>query len=356
MTLDLSRAIRAAVDLGDDAPPAFDLGPVTARVRRRRRVRAGVHAGIGVAAAGAVALTANQLTQPTSLAGLPAARPGAAAGECGSKISEFAHPAQAGAGLLPATATQPEDQQVVPPTGGDLGTSIASWLEVQVVEHTAVPQQQIPEPSTPDPDVRLYVVHDGTVVANDAAGAQRAVSISYDPVQSTADSVIIQRLVSCAHDGARLPAATYQVYVGYGGSSPASAPVSVAGPWTLTVAHPRALTGLPHGFPRALPLIGGRIESARALTGGGWVVNVATDATDATTAAGELLASVATDAATWLTTPYGRTVDATASDVPVELADGSSWTVQVKPNRTYDGDPLLSYVVTPGITDDDAGS
>jgi hypothetical protein len=413
MTLDLSRTLHAAVDLADDDSPGLDLGPVTARIRRRRHVRTGVRAGVGVAAAGAVALTANHLTQPATVAGLPAARADAEAGECGSDIALLDRPASPGAGLLD-TLVEDANRTTVPRAGGHLGTYVGSWLTVQAVEDAAsspagseariaalrarlaADQQKVTalqadgasadalaaarhqvdlddaaltsalEAAAEAPDgvatnLRLYVTHRGTVVATDPLASEHAVPLWQNTDAGLTGVQIDQPLVTCDTPGAvggePLPAGTYDVYVGYGTAAADATPVAVAGPWHVTVAHPSTSgADLPVAFPRAMPLIGGRVDSVSPLDGGGWLVNVATDAADAAAAAGQLLTPVA-DASTVLPRlPHGREADPLEHPVAVRLADGSTWTVTVEPFQARDGSPSLVYRITPRISSDDAGS
>ena len=98
MSTDLGRTLRDAVDgastaslLGHARPEAdtvADLvGHLAARIRRRRAVRAGARAGVGLVAVGAIAAFGWQIVGRRGADDLlPAAVPGAAPGTCGSSV------------------------------------------------------------------------------------------------------------------------------------------------------------------------------------------------------------------------------------------------------------------------------
>ncbi|KQR17106.1 hypothetical protein [Cellulomonas sp. Leaf334] len=103
MSPDLTRALHDAVDTGPDDSP-FSVDALTGRIRRRRTVRAASRGGVAVGAAGAVALGAVWMGGRAPSSALPAARPDAAQGTCGSPVAAFPPATGSPVTLLPGTS------------------------------------------------------------------------------------------------------------------------------------------------------------------------------------------------------------------------------------------------------------
>jgi hypothetical protein len=416
MSIDLSRALHSAVDAAhdDDRPLDLELATLARRIRRRRHVRAGVRAGVGVAAVGAVALTAPQLaggSSPARPAALPLPVTNAGPGACGSQISQLDLPAAPQAGLVAASADKP-GAVTVPRAGGSLGAYVGDQLDLTAIaklslattaqkmtavraaaqsrlsvaqqELATVESQRASLPSAADAhgpaaaqaeadavearvqaaeaevasaqatlaavgqagpilgvglgianDVQVLVTREGTVVATDRLSMVRDTTADWiDSATSVGGASVEQSLRTCNEPGRAggelLPAGTYQVYLGYGRND-AGTLTKAAGPWSITVERPAATTNLPAGFPSDLPLVPGPVASARR-DGDGWVVDIASDATDRLDAAAQLLRPLlheTTDDVPRSDAVLTRLDDGSGLGAQVDLADGSRWAVTV---------------------------
>jgi hypothetical protein len=154
------------------------------------------------------------------------------------------------------------------------------------------------------------------------------------------------------------------VYLGYARND-AGTLTKAAGPWSIKVEHPAAAADLPSGFPSQLPLLPGRVVSAEP-DGNGWTVDVATDATDALAAAGQLLVHIAGSvSAGSITGPVaaggltfgstGEELSLGGTEVGVKLPDGTRWTVKATESQSGDGQHALHYTITPDYTPQDDG-
>lgn len=264
MSPDLTRALHDAVDTGPDDPP-FDVTALTGRIRRRRTVRAGVRSGVAVGAAGAVALGAVYVQGRPSTSVLPAARPGAAPGTCGSAIGLLPPPTTEGVvGLAPVIAGETDVVvQGFPQPGTDFGRRVGRMLtamlsvkltaeefqaaqaeavrpaqdRLDAAEHALALAQAPGGPAIPtvarlkenvtnarqnleaaqswplmfggpvdaaDVDSELLLVHDGTVVATDAdlTPEEAVQSVPWTSYEpSVATTSLASELVTCAAPG-----------------------------------------------------------------------------------------------------------------------------------------------------------
>ncbi|MGW6129570.1 hypothetical protein ACWFNE_06050 [Cellulomonas sp. NPDC055163] len=298
MSTDLSHALHDAVD----APRAADRAPLdtaglTARIRRRRAVRAGVRGTVGLGAAGAVALGAAALAR-SDAAGLPAAVPGAEPGACGSSAGSLGSTdgdvsievVGAGVGVLTASTWQRESRA---PLGSLQGRELAvSFATVQY----AGPGVTVELVRALDGPPHLAVVHDGTVVSVPGPArrtpAQEAVDSlavldpsglragELDPTGAPGEVVV--DLTTCGTDGEPLPPGHYDVYAWTDAVAPGGRVVD--GPWDLELLEPVTTpVPLPAGFPVDVPLVHGELVEALTLDGttaSGWLVTVGVAGTD----------------------------------------------------------------------------
>lgn len=320
MNLDLSRALRAAVDTdpGHDpsggepsAPGGMDLGIVRARVRRRRAARAGSRAVVGAGAAcavgaGAVALGTGGFRAPSS-GGTPptVAAPAATTATpatpvrswlCGQDVGTLA----VDPGDVTVSVGLPDLADLGAFTGRSLGPSVPVWVTVPADAGAAAGGSTVRLGSTD-----LVLTRDGTVVgvvdgAASAVSAEPATDL-VAALTASAQSTGTGALEACA-DGAAtasdgtLAAGEYALHAVTRYSPAADGSqrrvVSAGVPLTLLPTAPDLTdaAALPDGFPLGVvPVISGEVVDSRTLTGGGWEVTLAVAGDDGLVRASEAL-------------------------------------------------------------------
>ncbi len=309
MAVNLGQRLRDAVDgpgvdavLGED-PAGFDLPALSARIRRRRRTRAGVTSAVGVAAAGAVAIAG---VHGVGRGGTDAEPPAAstAANLCGTD-----------AGALPVAddglwLVSP-DTSVVPtaaggvevvPGGPDLRPETSGVGSLGVLSGRRLVTTLVEGDSAADPVTGATVAlsQGGDVVAIGSVEAvTTGVLVGPSGIVSDEDAGwqqvfratgIAADLVSCGDPAAPLAAGSYAVQLVVPGADGLRR--TTAGPWLVRLLNPSVPATLP-GYPSdEVPVIGGdaQVESAdlSGATGDGLVL-VATTSVDAVSFAADAL-------------------------------------------------------------------
>ncbi|MGY4645417.1 hypothetical protein [Cellulomonas sp. URHB0016] len=393
MSVELGRALHDAVDPGpQDAP--FETAGLVRRVRRRRAVRRGVRATVAVGAAGAIVLGAGHLAGGPS--GLPAARPDAAPGTCGSDVARLG-PA-GGSDELGVVYRRGTDREVgwtseqLRDAGATLGSFSGRRLAVQTVSPIAdeslqsldgpdvtalrVQAAQVavdaaddpvleveaerlsatvarldalrggatptpaPAPAS-EPDVRLLVTHAGTVVST--AGLDRIMSGPLLTHGTGTLTTFAADLTSCAPGGGDLPPGAYDAWLTVPGKD---AGRTLVGPLALDLLAPDApVSGLPDGFPAEVPLVAGTLVNAGRLDGGGWTAEVAVPGDDRLTGAASALGLDPDEAAT-----YQTSMDGLSDSSSFFVSDVGRWQVTVHDLPGTAPEPTVLYLITPVAT------
>lgn len=347
MSTHLRTGLHDAIDGGADASP-FTSHDLLGRIRRRRAVRTGTRAAVGVGAAGAVALAATTLGQPDDAPAGPAGSPTGGFGACGLDVRTYAddHPDTSYTLVGPRDPVAALDTFA---TGGDqqLGTSLGRFggRTLELLALSTVTGGH----SGGTPSARLLLASGGVIVGwaqtNDAAAdggnvawwttAMRGSALWQGDVSVTASSVATD-VESC--DGGALAPGTYEVYAAPGTLRPDQPLLDVAGPWQVELLPAvDAVSSLPHDFPRAaVPMPGGTARQVTREADGGWSVEVAVDGDDRLARALRLLPE---DVGAQ---PLGDT----SSTVERPSTDGA-WTVRVAASHDGDGHDTLVYRLTP---------
>lgn len=300
---------------------------ITARVRRRRALQAVSGAAAAAAALGAVGLSAGLLGPSPSL---PAARPGAEPGSCGSDV-----------GTLPAADASVGTMVGVPSDDGRGGFSssppLGTWggSEVPIMLTDVVQGRDVnPLPT----DTRALLARDGVVVSTSTLRSDLrdvvpgAGSEQVDGSEQWETGTSVLSLGRC-DDGRRLPPGDYDLWVLHVRSG---MPARTDGPWTLTVAEPLEQIPAPAGLPQEVPLAGGTIASVQdgtATTDDGWVVEVEAPGDDRLAVAAALLDHDPASGRVPVTGPLTRTL--------------GGHVVTVWQSTLPDGAPSLVYRVVP---------
>jgi hypothetical protein len=377
MSFDLARTLHDAVDgggttylLGHGASPAPDadvVGHLAGRIRRRRAVRSGLRAGVGLVAVGTVATFSGQVI---GRRGADDAVPGVAPGTCGSSVRKLV--TEGSVRMSVAVTTDPIGELEAPlGHAPDLGTLVGRDLVGSVVVSAGAaapdakqpaapgldrpatspsPARAIPPFDTTGFDPRLIVARGDTVVAELRVPNPGSYTVLFDGSGSWEGSGFDGSLVSCATGaspgGVPLPAGSYSAYpvVDYPDSTvPGDVGRAVGAPVPVTLLPEEPpLSSLPDAFPADVPIIGGQLVSATPLEGTlapGWTVAVAVDGTDGVTRALGALRGFSSGSKTalgLLTGPGG----------PVVVSN-DRWDVQVQAGPTDAGRPTVVYRIAP---------
>lgn len=280
MAVNLGAVLRDAVDgpppgldavVGED-PADVDLPALSARIRRRRRRRAGAQSALGVAAAGAVAVTGLTATgaRPDEPA-LPAAA--APSRLCGLDVSTLPE-TSASTLLVPPRAT------VVP--GPDGGVTVSGLTNLGVLTGrrlvTTVVESGVSADRGPTSGAAIVLTRGSAVVATGEAVSQSTLAVvgpddGQARVEVDLDAVGVARvefagttaypisatLVACDPAGGTPADGLYSVqYVVPGGNGLRRA---AGAPWTVRLLPEAAAAAAPDGYPAdEVPLVAGEIE------------------------------------------------------------------------------------------------
>lgn len=347
MSTHLRTDLHRAIDGGGDASP-FTSDDLVGRIRRRRAVRTGTRAAVGVGAAGAVALATTTLGQPDRSPAAPAGSPTGGFGGCGLDVETYAaaHPDTTYTLVGPGDAVAALDAFAA---GGDqqLGSTLGRFggRTLELLALTTASGGH----SSDVPSARLLLASDGVVVGwaqtNDLAPDSANISWwttamrqsdLWDGDVSVTGSSVATAVESC--DGGTPAPGTYALYAAPGVLRPDQSLLDVAGPWQVELLPAvDGVSALPDDFPSAaVPMPGGTVVEATREADGGWSLEVAVDGDDRLTRALELLPEV----------PGARPLDDTTTPVERPSTDGA-WTVRVAPSQHPDGRDTLVYRLTP---------
>lgn len=319
------RASRLAAP--DDTDAVAVVQRITARVRRRRALHAGAGAAAAAGAVGAVGLGAGLLAPGPSL---PAARPDAAPGTCGSDV-----------GRLPAADGTVETMVGVPSGDGlaafTSGSHLGTWGGSET-PLTLTDVVQGDDVHTLPTDTRALLVRDDVVVStstltSDLRTVVPGAPLGQDDEETRWGTDGSQLSLGRCDDGRRLPEGDYDLWVLHLRSGE---PTRADGPWTITVGERLARIPGPAGFPQDVPLVGGTITSVQegtATTSTGWVVEVEAPGDDRLSVAAAVLDDDTTAAGAPVTGPLTRTI--------------GEHVVTVWQSTLPDGVPSLVYRVVP---------
>ncbi|MBO0899520.1 hypothetical protein J1G42_06040 [Cellulomonas sp. zg-ZUI222] len=354
----------------DDGTTVATVHRLASRVRRRRATRAAGTVTVAASAAGAVVLVGPQLTADLS----PAADPDADPGTCRSSVATLPSGADDTLGVdLGFAAADGTETVGGPGNDGGVGTWQADSIDLVVAV------SELPAATTDPSRLRFLVTRKEVVVATAQQPVDHAPTPSGqllaemygtdrppvdDPgttlhalrgsktfwTQSLVDGgpgPIAQRtpmgLAACDGSGPLLPG-EYDVWVT--AVDAAGTAHGAAGPWELTVApaERRLDARLPDGFPRDVPLIGGRLVAAHP-HGAGWAAEVAADGEDRGRVAWDLLADAQAESHD---EPVTVPPDPLSGAMPWAGYHVDDWLVDAIPSRTADGEPSVVYVLRPG--------
>lgn len=361
MTTDLARTLRDAVDgasttylLGHARPEAdtvADLvGHLAARIRRRRAVRAGARAGVGLVTVGAIAAFGGQIVGRRGADDvLPAAVPGAAPGTCGSSVATLVPTGDAAVSATLSTAYDESGTASDVPLSPLVGRHLPAFVMLTgetVKKRSVGGVTPLPDGGTRD----VVIVRGGTVVATLPATMDGMAHWTDQPgsvlrVGTESEPNLVTCATSRSAGGEPLPAGSYTAYpvVEYRDMSvPSGTARAVGAPILLTLLPPEPpLSGLPDAFPADVPIIGGRLLEASELDGtlaSGWLVTVAVDGVDGVTRALDSLRGFA---------PRWQKISIPSSATDTVAATIGSWDVAAHAGLTDDGQSTVVYRLTP---------
>lgn len=344
MSTALSRTLHDAVDPG--RPDAdLDVAALSDRIRRRRAVRSGTRAAVGVGAAGAVALGSVQVLGSSDGGVGPAGTDRSDAALCGTDVADLPLDTSGSWVVLGPDDDMSAAVASVSGTGpawdgGDLGTADRSSVGFAMLRAVG--------PDTPRPGERMVLVQGGEVVA--WGRDDRDVDLRWNELDTTPSAAAPGRweygtawVAPRACDGdASVPVGSYDAYIAQPGGATFVGPSPVD-----LVAAPPAAAVLPEGFPLDdVPLPDGVLMSASDNPEGGWRVGVRVVG-DAVGDAYDPLVAAQTE---FLepSDPYR----APGGVDPDRFPDGAflvrdRWLVAITTAPTDDGAVLLTYDVVP---------
>ncbi len=354
----------------DDDTTVATLQRLAGRVRRRRATRSAGTVAVAASAAGVVAVVGPHLTAELS----PAADPDADPGTCRSSVAALPSGALLGVDLGHVAADGSAEAD-----GPGSARGLGTWQTREA--DVLVSVSRLPETVSESARLRLLVTRKEVVVATSqrqvdtlptSTAAVLAELRGTPPTPGPTDDAPVHALAGAApwletghfldepDTVAQLTPLSLTACDGSGALLPGDYDVwattldeegrahGSAGPWELTVApgSPR-ITGLPDGFPRAVPLVAGTLVTAHR-HGDGWAAEVVTPGEDRAVAAARLLhdALPQDDGS-----PVGLSSPTVARDRALAAAwegiELPGWRVRVVPSHTPDGEPSLVYVLAP---------